>query len=214
MAVAELYHVGQSVDLSEIGSAGVRELNAVLSHQGITLEVKSLSSIGGVYTFVAFLDDPMSQNPLRINGGHSAHLDPMAAIEDAILEAVQSRAVFVAGGREDLAHLSSFTSLGYSAARDALAWWLTPTTKKAPAPCGLDTPQDLVSSLRHISDRLREKKFWPMIFVPLSPPEANIVAVRVLVPTCSQASPGNMRLGRSVLERAVRSRFEKNRTGC
>jgi YcaO-like protein with predicted kinase domain len=202
MAVAELYHVGQSVELSEIGSTGVQELSAVLSHQGMTIEVKSLTSIGGVYTFVAFLDDPMSQNPLRINGGHSAHLDPMIAIEDAILEAAQSRAVFVAGGREDLALLSSFASLGYSAARDAMAWWLAPTSEKVPAPCAPGTPQDLACGLRQISDRLREKKFWPIIFVPLSPPEANIVAVRVLVPTCSQVSSGNMRLGRSVLERA------------
>jgi len=203
MAVAELFHVGQSIDLGEISSARVRKLIAVLSNQGMSIEVKSLASIGGTHTFVAFLEDPVSQNPLRINGGHGTHVDPLIAIENAILEAIQSRAVFVAGAREDLVQLEAFASLGYSAACDAMAWWLTPTIEKAPAPSALDmSPEDLSSSLRDLANRLREEKFWPIIFVPLSPPDANIVVVRVLVPSCSQSSPGNIRLGRSVLVRS------------
>jgi YcaO-like protein with predicted kinase domain len=203
MAVAELFHRGQSVELAEVRSTRVRELSAVLSHQGMTIEVKSLASIGGAHTFVAFLDDPMSQNPLRINGGHSTHVDPMIAIENAILEAIQSRAVFVAGAREDLVQLDGFAALGYSAARDAMAWWLTPTIEKVPAPSVSGTPpEDLSCGLRELANRLREEKFWPIIFAPLSPPEASIVAVRVLVPSCSQASAGNFRMGRSVLERS------------
>ena len=206
MAVAELYHVGRSVELAEVQSTPVRELGAVLRHQGMTIEVKSLASIGGAHTFVAFLDDPMSQNPLRINGGHSSHVDPLIAFEDAVLEAIQSRAAFVAGSREDLVQLDGFASLGYSAARDALTWWLTPTAEKIPAPSGLSTPPaDIACCVRELAHRLREERFWPIIFVPLSPPDANIVAVRVLVPSCSQASPGNIRLGRTVLERAQRT---------
>ena len=206
MAVAELYRVGRSVELAEVQSTPVRELGAVLRHQGMTIEVKSLASIGGAHTFVAFLDDPMSQNPLRINGGHSSHVDPLIAFEDAILEAIQSRAAFVAGSREDLVQLDGFASLGYSAARDALTWWLTPTAEKIPAPSGLSTPPaDIACCVRELAHRLREERFWPIIFVPLSPPDANIVAVRVLVPSCSQASPGNIRLGRTVLERAQRT---------
>ena len=125
------------------------------------------------------------------------------AFEDAILEAIQSRAAFVAGSREDLVQLDGFASLGYSAARDALTWWLTPTAEKIPAPSGLSTPPaDIACCVRELAHRLREERFWPIIFVPLSPPDANIVAVRVLVPSCSQASPGNIRLGRTVLEKS------------
>jgi len=202
MAVAELCRTGQTVDLTEIGSNRVRDVIAVLTHLGITLEVKSLPSIGGVQTFVAFLDDTNSQNPLRINGGHSAHLDPMVAIEEAILEAVQSRAVFVAGAREDLDRLAGFASLGYSAARDTVSWWVTPGEEKTPAPLASKAlPIDLSFALRELAARLSAEKFWPIVFIPLSPPDAKVIVVRVIVPTASQASAGNVRLGRSILAR-------------
>ena len=173
----------------------------------MTIEVKSLASIGGAHAFVAFLDDPMSQNPLRINGGHSSHVDPSDCVRGIPFSGSDPEPeAFVAGSREDLVQLDGFASLGYSAARDALTRRLTPTAEKIPAPSGLSTPPaDIACCVRELAHRLREERFWPIIFVPLSPPDANIVAVRVIVPSCSQASPGNIRLGRTVLERAQRT---------
>jgi ribosomal protein S12 methylthiotransferase accessory factor len=199
VAVAELGGVGTSVDLDGFASAPVQALRARLAGSGLRLEVKQLSAVGGVHAYAAFIEDPLSANPLRLNGGHSAHTDPFLALEDAILEAVQSRAVLIAGAREDLDGLDRFAALGYDGARAALAWWLTPTPEAAPAPAApLPRPHDLAPVLRDLRETLRGQGFWPVVTVELSPPGAAIVVARVILPTCSHAAPGNIRLGRRI----------------
>lgn len=199
VAVGELGHVGTSVDLSGLGSEPVQALRTRLAGEELHLEVKQLSAIGGMHAFVAFVDDPLSGNPLRLNGGHSAHADPFLAIEDAILEAVQSRAVLIAGAREDLEDLGAFAALGYEGARQSLAWWLQPTAETVAAPrAPLPRPADLAEVVRQMRDALRDEGFWPVAVVQLSPPDGEIVAARVILPTCSQAAPGNIRLGRRI----------------
>jgi len=102
MAVAELTHLGTTVDLGDCPSQTVQNLRRKLNALDIALEVKQVPAIGGVSVFAAFLDDRASRNPLWLVGGQSAHVDPLLAIEHAILEAVQTRAVMISGGREDL----------------------------------------------------------------------------------------------------------------
>lgn len=200
MAVAELARVGTTVDLRDFPSGPVRKLMQRLPALGIHLEVKQIPAIGGVHVFAAFLDDREAGNPLRLVGGHSAHVDPILAIEDAILEAVQTRAVLIAGSREDLQRHDAFAALGYEAARREVGWWFDATEARVTATSApLPLPPDLAEVVYQIGDELRLGKFYPVVFIQLSPPDAEIVVVRVVVPTCSEISHDTVRPGRRIL---------------
>jgi ribosomal protein S12 methylthiotransferase accessory factor len=201
VALAGLGRYGTTVELSGVPSASIQALEQRLHAQGICLEVKQLPAIGGVQVFAAFMDDRETRNPLRLVGGHSAHVDPLLAIEHAILEAVQTRAVLIAGAREDLERHDAFGRLGYDAARKEVAWWFDATDDRVAAPAApLPLPADLGGVVYQIGDELRAGRFYPVVFVQLSPPESEIVVVRVVVPTCSEISHDSVRLGRRVLE--------------
>jgi len=199
-AVAEWQHAGATVDLENVASEFVQTLNQRLISLGIYLEVKQLPAIGGVHAFAAFLDDREARNPLRLAGGHSAHVEPLLAIEQAILEAVQTRAVLIAGAREDLERYEQFAHMSYEEARKDVSWWFDPTEKKVSAPSTLlSLPTDLAGVVDQIGEELHLEKFYPVVFIELSPPDAAIPVVRVVVPTCSEISHDNIRLGRRIL---------------
>lgn len=200
MAVAELGRLGRSVDIGDLPSRPVQDLRQRLSRLGIELEVKQIPAIGGVHVFAAFLDDRESKNPLRLVGGQSAHVDPLLAIEDAILEAVQTRAVLISGGREDLQRYDVFAGMSYEAARRDARWWFDSTEDCVGSPSApLALPSDLADVVYQIGEELRSQKFYPVAFIQLSPPDAEIVVVRVVVPTCSEISHDSKRLGRRIL---------------
>ncbi|MGH9883391.1 MAG: YcaO-like family protein [Pyrinomonadaceae bacterium] len=201
MAVAELARLGTTVDLSDFPSLPVQNLRRKLLTLSIDLEVKQIPAIGGVHVFAAFLDDREAGNPLRLVGGHSAHVDPLLAIEDAILEAVQTRAVLISGAREDLQRHDAFAALGYEAARREVSWWFDATEDRVAAPSApLALPDDLAEVVYQIGEELRSQKFYPVVFIQLSPPDEEIPVVRVVVPTCSEISHDSIRLGRRILE--------------
>ncbi len=201
MAVAEMNHLGTSVDLANFPSPSVQELKQKLASLEIELEVKQIPAIGDVFVFAAFLDDRQAGNPLRLVGGQSAHVDPFLAIEDAILEAVQTRAVMISGAREDLQRHDEFVSVGYETARREARWWFDPTEERIAANSGpVPLPPDLANVVYRIAQKLRSQKFFPVVYTRLSPPDAKLPVVRVAVPTCSEISHENVRLGRRLLE--------------
>jgi YcaO-like protein with predicted kinase domain len=200
MAVAELGQLGRTVDIRDLPSRTVQDLRNRLETLGIELEVKQLPAIGGVHVFAAFLDDRESGNPMRLVGGQSAHVDPLLAIEDAILEAAQTRAVLISGGREDLERYDIFTGMSYEDARREGRWWFDPTEDSVGSPSApLTLPSDLADVVYQIDDELRAQNFYPVAFVQLSPPDTETVVVRVVVPTCSEISHDSKRLGRRIL---------------
>jgi ribosomal protein S12 methylthiotransferase accessory factor len=164
MAVAELAHVGTSVDPSNLTSEHIQDLYHRLVSLGVQLEVKQIPAIGGVNVFAAYLDDTEARNPLRLCGGQSAHIDPVLAIENAILEAVQTRAVMISGAREDLDRHDEVAALSYEVARREGSWWFDPTEERVPAPSdGLPLPGDLAEVVYQIDETLRSQKFYPVI---------------------------------------------------
>jgi ribosomal protein S12 methylthiotransferase accessory factor len=212
MAVAELAHVGTSVDLGNLTSERVQNLYERLVSLGVHLEVKQIQAIGGVNVFAAYLDDEEARNPLRMCGGQSAHIDPLLAIETAILEAVQTRAVMISGGREDLERHDAVAELSYEVARREGSWWFDTTEDQVPAPSApLALPDDLAEVVYQIDETLRSQKFYPVIFIQLSPPDAEIKVVRVVVPTCSEISHDTRRLGRRFLESYASARKQESK---
>jgi len=63
----------------------------------------------------------------------------------------------------------------------------------------LTLPFDLADVVHRIGEQLRDEKFYPIAFIPLSPPQSDIIVVRVVVPTCSELSHDSRRLGRRIL---------------
>lgn len=200
MALAELAHLGSTVVIDSCPSATVQNFRRKLKALDIELEVKQMPAIGGIHVFAAFLDDRGSATALRLVGGQSAHVDPLLAIEHAILEAVQTRAVLISGGREDLQRHDAAAMMSYEAARSEARWWFDATEDRLSAPsAALALPSDLADVVYGIGEQLRSEKFYPVVFIPLSPPDAETVVVRVVVPTCSEISHNSKRLGRRVL---------------
>ena len=200
MAVAELTHVGTTVDLDDCPSPAVQDLREKLDALHIALDVKQVPAIGGVSVCAAFLDDRGSRHPLRLCGGQSAHVDPLLAIENAILEAVQTRAVMIAGGREDLQRHDAVATMDYEAARSEAAWWFDPTDARVASPAAaLPLPSDLADVVHTIGERLRDEMFYPVAFIVMSPPQSEIAVVRVIVPTSSEMSHDSRRIGRRIL---------------
>src|SRR4030095_11234147 len=115
-------HVGTSVELGDLISEHVQDLYQRLMTRGVQLEVKQIPAIGGVNVFAAYLDDTEAGNPLRLCGGQSAHVDPLLPSEHGILEAVQTRAVMISGGREDLERHDGVATLSYDVARREGSW--------------------------------------------------------------------------------------------
>jgi ribosomal protein S12 methylthiotransferase accessory factor len=203
VAVAELARVGTSVDLATSGSPWIARLVPQLRDAGIDLEVKQLSTVGGASAFLASLDDRRSGNPLRLVSGHAAHVDPYLALEAAVLEALQARAVIIAGAREDLDSYAELAAMSFSAARRELAWWLDPTPERVAAPAApLPPPADLAAVVLELESRLRERSFQPLLVVELTPPDYPVPVVRVIVPTLSEISHSSYRLGRRISLRA------------
>jgi len=210
MAVAELAHLGTTVDLDSISSEQVQNLYQRLVSLGIYLEVKQIPAIGGVHVFAAYLDDREAGNPLRLCGGQSAHVDPLLAIEAAILEAVQTRAVMISGAREDLDRHDDIAGLSYEVARREASWWFDATEDRVPAPSApLPLPEDLAEVVYEIGESLRAQRFYPVVFIRLSPRDAAVSVVRVVVPTCSEVSHNSKRLGRRFLESYASAQKEK-----
>lgn len=197
VAVAELGRVGTTVDLAGSGSPWIAGLLERLPGAGVALEVKQVPAVGGVTAYIASLDDVATGQPMRLTCGHAAHVDPWLALERAVLEALQARAVIIAGAREDLDSYAELAAMDFPRAREELAWWLDPTSRRVPAPAApLEPPGDLAEVVLGIERSLRAEGFQPLVVVELTPPGAPIAVVRVVVPTTSELSHGSHRLGR------------------
>lgn len=197
VAVGELGKIGTSVNLDLVDSSKLYALCRQLKQLDIALEIKQLSALGGVSAFVACLDEKSAADPMRLIAGYGAHIDPFMAMERAILEAVQTRATVVAGAREDLEKHKSLQALGYVQARDSLAWWFDSTNERLEAPATpLMPPKNLAVALDTLRHNLMEQGFDRIVVVKLSPPESEIVVVRVIVPGCSHVTSGSVRIGK------------------
>ena len=92
------------LDLATIPSDRVQELLARLDDRGVRSVLFDCTCDTGVPTYQALLVDEVVP-ATGSYAGYGAHLDPGVAMIRALLEAVQSRCVYVAGSRDDLSAL-------------------------------------------------------------------------------------------------------------
>jgi ribosomal protein S12 methylthiotransferase accessory factor len=191
VAVAELAQGGVRVDLATSGSPWIARLLPRLASHGIRLEVRQLPTIGGATTYLATLEEQRPGLPERPIRGHAAHLDPYLALERAVLEALQARAMILAGAPEE-------EPGGAAAAprRDAVER-REPDAETVPAPAApLPLPADLAEVVLACERALRREGSQPLVVVELTPSGSPVAVVRVVLPGCSDLSHGAVRLGR------------------
>lgn len=171
------------------GSAAVRDLATRLARRTDVVRVLDITSEVAVPTFMAVL-----VRDRRRADGFGAHPDPDVAVEMALLEAAQTLASAVAGGREDLSIRSR--SLGrHERPRPTSpedAWfWLDPDTASADV---ADVPglrsADVRSDVEWVLARIRAAGLGR---VPMADLSTSVMAparvVRVLVPGLETNNP-------------------------
>lgn len=160
------------------------------------LRVKVLPALAGLYAFAATLDDTELQDPMLLNMGSAAHVDPVLALEGAVLEAVQSRATVIAGGREDF-QCEDRSAAAYAAHRQQCGQWYQTHQVRPHEPRSSAYDQLSPERAFHaISERLARHGFTT-VCVPLTPAAAPIAVVKVVVAGCSEMEAhGGARLGR------------------
>jgi ribosomal protein S12 methylthiotransferase accessory factor len=195
VAAAQLAHSGASIDPASIDSERVQEVIRRARALETEIEFKLLSAPGGVYAAAAVLGNPWENGLARLVCGHAAHVDFTLAAEAALLEALQSRAAFIAGAREDLERFGELAALTYAEARESLHWWITPAD---PVPALAQRPdaRDPGALACEIAATLVEQGFDPPAYVKLSSTASPVVVVKVIVPGCSDVSEGRWRIGR------------------
>jgi ribosomal protein S12 methylthiotransferase accessory factor len=200
VAIAELAKVGTSVDLAAVDWDPLATYLRVAAAGGLRVEVKELPAAGGVHVYLGAVEDPSRRDAMQLVVGHGAHVEPRLALERAVLEAAQARAVITAGAREDLDHYKSLREMSYEEARRQLAWWFDPTGALAPPPLSSSAASlDLRDTVLEIRRTLLGQGFDRLIVVDLSPPGSSLAVFRVLLPGASEVSRENVRIGRRLL---------------
>ncbi|WP_268808788.1 YcaO-like family protein [Pseudobacteriovorax antillogorgiicola] len=83
-------------------SAELKDELLSLQEQGVQVEINDISTELGIPCFYSVFVEPTLDGMRSFNSGVACHLDKKTALESAISEALQSRAVSVSGSREDL----------------------------------------------------------------------------------------------------------------
>ncbi|MFC9595406.1 YcaO-like family protein [Streptomyces sp. NPDC056944] len=166
---------------------GAREVAQRLRQAGHVVRVLDITSEVRVPTFMA----TVWRGPDRAEG-YGTHPDPGTAVEMALLEAAQSIACSVAGGREDLTIKAR--SLGRHerprpVAHEDAWFWLDPDIAPAPLPRGL-TGDDVLDDLRWTLRRVADAGVAHVPVLDLTHPEtAPAHVVRVVVPGLESNNP-------------------------
>lgn len=169
----------QLVDVAAAGYEPVTELMDRFRRSGITPMVFDCTADTAVPTYVAYLLDDLVPET-GVFRGYGTHLHPEVAIVRALTEAVQSRAVYIAGSRDDLLALEHrrLRRAGMDRALDAMAHGYAPAVRTPPSVAGATFEEDCATML----ELVRATGLDHVIVVDLAPPDLPVSVVRVVVP--------------------------------
>ncbi|WP_242909925.1 YcaO-like family protein [Actinomadura terrae] len=174
------------VDLDTVPDRA-REVAERLRRVGLTVRVLDITADVRIPTFMATV-----WRDLNRSEGYGTHPDPGTAVEMAVLEAAQSIACAVAGGREDLTIQAR--SLGRHerprpVAREDAWFWLDPDVAPAPMTQGL-TGDDVLDDLWWALGRVADAGLPHVPVLDLTHPEIDPAhVVRVIVPGLESNNP-------------------------
>lgn len=124
------YKKALSVKIEEAGDESIAALISEAARAGLKFEVKDTTWPTGIPSHFALLFNLEEQDSHLIGGGLGCHIDPRISIRRAMLEALQSRAVSVAGGREDLERQPRAQGDRFDQVRKTYEFWYAPTAER------------------------------------------------------------------------------------
>jgi len=174
---------------------------------GLTLLLRWQPNDLGVPFFSALLADTDRWHPGFLNSGFGCHPDPGVAVVRAVTEAVQSRACFIHGGRDDLCDYYRLFD-GWPEARRrghveaVLAHWASGDDPVAfddvPGPVVHGTLGQAYDALLCGLERVGLNRLLRVVYTP---PTLAVQVVRIIVPGCEFAFEGRTRrVGRRLYE--------------
>ena len=181
----------------------VLEIVERAERNGLRLKVRAIPNDYGMPFFAAFVFD--SNNPSRktFNGGWACDLDRHRALVRAVAEAAQSRLAFIHGGRRGPKPRSSGldsdsqqreTNLVRRQMREVGDG--SRRTSLSDVPDWVDAGGGLQRKLDAVIGRLRRVTRKPIYRAVLTPPDAPLHAVRLVVPLLENLKEGKVRVGR------------------
>ena len=198
---------GRELLLNTVDDRECAELIGRFRAAGLDLRVRVMSYDVQLPTFHALLDDPVSRDPMLINGGFGCHPSPRVGLARALTEAALSRATVVAGAREDLDREQVKRQIGYDALKKAFESWFAPPVLGLAfgelAECATDNIHDDLSG---ILNALRQAGFQEAYAVDLTLPDIGVAVVRTIVPGLELYHVDRGRMGPR-----LRQRLGKNR---
>jgi ribosomal protein S12 methylthiotransferase accessory factor len=186
---------GSFIDLKSFEHPLILIILEKFQNAGINLYLKDITSEFKIPSYVAAIDDPITQNPLLLARGIGTHVDPEIAVIRALTEAAQSRCTFISGHREDLTQDDYKKQKDYQKLKEEMEYWFGENPKKSfkiPAKREKTTMvQDVITMLEAVA----KKGFHRAIVVNLTRPELGVPVVRVIVPGLEPIM-GSIRSGR------------------
>jgi thioglycine synthase len=197
-AEAIALHTSEVRRLDLAGVADDPELGPLVERftaNGIRLLVKEISQDIPVPTFFALTVDLSLRRVEYVNGGKGTHLDPRVALSRAITEVAQSRAVMMAGIREDMViQRSEISENDFDRLLLTQPQWYQhdPAAEHVGIDAFADRSTDsMLDDLVRLVDLVRDSGLPDVLVVDLTRAELGIPVARVLVPGLEFHTPGN-----------------------
>lgn len=177
----------RGVNLETLASPHLRQIVERVRRSGLEVALFDSTSDLGIPTYQAFCCDRTL--PRLTGAGYGAHLDPEVAAERALLEALQSRTVIIAGARDDVTK-STYRVSAFNNGRD----FFHTVLQRAPV---LDLPvcsqatASFEGDIAVILERLRRAGLQQTIVVDLTPAGWPVSVFRALVPGLEGYYPTN-----------------------
>ena len=185
------------VRLSGAASDEIAALLDRLRRADLWLDVWDITGAAGVPACAALLSDTRvlrRQYHVPPCAGSGCHFDPETALIRAVTEAVQSRAAYISGARDDI-DPDAYGPAG--SAPPALASLFGSATAARGLPGALPAGTTARDDAAILTDRLAALGAGPVVAVDLTHPDIGLPVIRALVPGLAVvAGPGAYRRGR------------------
>ena len=177
------------VDLSTVDDPCCQSVLSLLERAEVRPGVWDITSDIGVPAYACVIMDRPDPTAWRVHGAYSGfgcHLSPAIALLRALTEAVQSRATFIAGSRDDMFR-SDYTSLQLDEARRSR--WNDLCSTRILSPFNRQTSQTTESFEGDVSTLLSKLKsvgISRVIAVDLTQSNLAVPVVKVIIPSLNE----------------------------
>lgn len=200
LAYAELLRHGRRLDLDSVRDEQSLATLAALSERNIVARCWVVERDYPFPLFYMLLEDLDHPDPAYLVGGLGCHLDPVEGFKAALLEAVYSRLTVISGAREDIERdLGRARSIGYRAHRERALAWHSSGPELSLGSLPNHASEDIATDLRFVSRACQSAGLGRILCSDLTPCEAPLKVVRVVVVGAEQAFHERTRLGRRAL---------------